>query len=188
MSSPGLSNAKRLAIEMIEYEMKERKRATEKEIAGIYGYLTAEGALSSSSLINQVQDFCRSELRLRSSLIMKNIFKAIENTNIEFSKNDERELVRFATEELGPTLFELNQYLDKSRQTARDEKARDLNSEFRDEIRRMSIQCEDFRLKRERLAQENKWYKNRTIQAAIIGGIFGAIVGALISRLLASVL
>jgi uncharacterized protein (DUF2164 family) len=188
MSFPGLTKVKRLAIEMIEYEMNERIHAAEQEIARIYGYLATEGALSSSSLINQVQDFCRSELKLRSGLIMKNVLKAIENTNIEFSKYEERELVNFATEELGPTLFELNQYLDKSRQTAREEKTRDLSSEFRDEVRRMSIQCEDFRLKRERLAQENKWYKNRTIQAAIIGGIVGAIVGALISRLLASVL
>jgi len=81
MSPPDLTKIKELANESIEYEIHERKGTTDKEIGLIYGNLAAQNVLSSGYLITQVHDFCKKELKLRSDIVIQNIFKAIESTS-----------------------------------------------------------------------------------------------------------
>jgi len=183
MSPPDLTKIKELANGSIEYEIHERKGTTDKEIGLIYGNLAEQNVVSSGYLITQVQDFCRKELKLRSDIVIQNIFKAIESTNIKFTKQIEKELVKFGTEKLISTLGELNEYLDKACKTART-KTIYLSDDFNNEVRRMSVEFEHFFEKRKKLVEESKWYNSNIIRAAVIGAIVGAIVVVIITKIL----
>ncbi len=168
--SQQLEKVRILTDNLIELEFSKRKKSIDDKIQVALSRLSAQGAGSSSAALNAVQDLCKKELGERSDFIIDSYKQVLSNTNIKLGEEMKSKLKNDSLVKLTPSLGELNQYIDKYSK-AMKAKMPNLDIHYQQEIQKMSNEFDLYFEERRKNAHESMWYRNRPIQAAIIGGL-----------------